>query len=255
MARKKRSELPTVKEADQIHAADRIRRTPTGWAWKCHYCGQFASSETVDGKFVCRSHGGCTPRQRDPVAQQVAHENFRPVPRPPGRPPRTGRWSRRQLLKVDEIFAMYKAQRLDPDATDDDMLYLRAELEQRKRELKELGETLELLANINGQLRTVAESSTGPLEVQELTREVNLLMGKRLSLSRRIEKGHERLIKLAKIRAETRLKNGAANQIGQFMLMIERLTDIFQETLPPDVHAALQARLAKEFEALPNVQA
>ncbi len=61
--------------------------------------------------------------------------------------------------------------------------------------------------------------------------------------------------KLAKIRAETRLKNGAANQIGQFMLMIERLTDIFQETLPPDVHAALQARLAKEFEALPNVQA
>lgn len=237
---------------DLLHSANRLRRTPTGWAWKCHYCGQFASSETLGRKFVCRSHGGNTPRQRDPVAQQVARENCRPVPKPPGRPPRTGRWSRQQLLQVDEIFADYKARRLDPDDTDEDMLYLRAELEQRKREMKELGETFHLLAAINKQLRVVGQSSMNLPEVQNLTQEINMLLAKRVPLSRRIEKGHERLIKLAKVRAETRLRNRAAHQVGQFMLMVERLSDLLEETLPPDVYAALQVRLAKEFEALPK---
>ncbi|GAA5503719.1 hypothetical protein Dxin01_03480 [Deinococcus xinjiangensis] len=36
------------------------------------------------------------------------------------------------------------------------------------------------------------------------------------------------------------------------MLMVERLSDLLEETLPPDVYAALQVRLAKEFEALPK---
>lgn len=258
MARKKRSTLPPITEADLTLSPERIRPTANGWAWKCEYCGQFASSETLAGKYVCRSHGGVTPRQRDPVAHHQAKQNRKPVPRPPGRPPKTGRWSRRDLLRVDEIFQDYKARRLDPDDTNDDLLYLRAMLECQREDLNTFSSTETLLLIVQARLQEYMHSEEAPdLEtvqaLRELLREANTVLAKRLVLSKRVEKGHERIVKLAKIRADTRIKNSAAQQVGAFMLMMERLTTIFEETLPPDLYLALQLRFDKELKDVPRV--
>lgn len=256
MARKKRSSLPPVTEADLRHFPDRIRPTPrgAGWAWKCAHCQQFASSETLSGQYVCRSHGGTTPRQRDPLARQVAKENGRPVPTPPGRPPKTGRWSKRDLLRVDEIFEDYKARKLNPDATDDDMLYLRAMLECQRRDLAAFEEIEGLVVKLREHLQQAV-----PLDQEEaqslrhVLSETQAVLTKRMTLSKRVEKGHERLIKLAKVRADTRLRNRAAEQVGVFMVLVQRMQVIFEETLTPEAHAALQARFARELQDVPNV--
>lgn len=257
MARKKRSHLPAVTAYDLATSPDRVRRTSHGWAWKCAYCGQYASSETLTGKYVCRSHGGVTPRQRDPIAQQIAREHLRPIPRPPGRPLLTGRWSRRSVVEVDRIVEDYKARQLDPDQTDEDMLYLRATLAVHRREhaaLKGLDEVFlgfSTLLQVDGTLGRLPPS-VDLATLQAMIEDAKKLTRLHLRVSQRIEKGHERLIKLAKVRAETRLKNSAADQLAVFTLMVERLDAIFKETLPPETYLTLQLRLAQELRTIPE---
>lgn len=126
MARKNRSLLPKVTAEDLVQRSWQLRRTAHGWAWKCAYCGQFASSETLEGKYVCRSHGGVTARQRDPVAHDAARQKGQRVPRPPGRPLQSGIYSRRARVRVDELVEAYRSRQLDIDCTDEDLLYFRA---------------------------------------------------------------------------------------------------------------------------------
>lgn len=111
MARKKRSQLPQVPARLRARGGSSVRRTPNGgWAWTCHYCGQYASSETLAGRYVCRRHGGVTPRQRDPYLRELAFEATGRRPRPPGRPIVHGLRSRGPTVRVIEYLRSRRAQ-------------------------------------------------------------------------------------------------------------------------------------------------
>ena len=117
MARKKRSLLPSVTEKDRRKSPENIRATPNGgWAWKCHYCGRDACDRSVKGIFLCRCHGGSTPRQRDPVQRQLHQEKTGQKLRTPGRPLMHGRYSRFPKVKVADILAEYYARKVESDA-------------------------------------------------------------------------------------------------------------------------------------------
>lgn len=103
MPRKKSPHLPPVTEQDLIERPEQLRRPPNGgFAWACHYCGRYASSVSSKGRFLCRFHGGTTPRQRDPVVKELARRNGEKVPRPSGRPVKHGLYSR-VTVPIDEI--------------------------------------------------------------------------------------------------------------------------------------------------------
>lgn len=252
MARQRRSLLPPVTEEAVCQRPDAIRRTAHGWAWKCAYCGQFASSETQAGRYVCRSHGGVTARQRSPEARLAAREAGKPDPRPPGRPLETGFYSRKPGVRLDELVVQYQASQLDLDCTDEDMLYLRAYQQERM----ELAPQLMSLSGALERAQLVLEASSRPSgeltgDSAKCLRETRLLMKQVDQMTRRVEEGHERLIHLSKVRAETRVKNHAARQVEAFTLMVERLMIVLQEQLLPADLAALQARVARDLSELP----
>ena len=125
----KRSTLPPVTPQDTETNPERLRLTPNGGhAWKCHYCSAYASSETQEGRYVCRRHGGVTPKQREP---QIPVQNVESgaVARPPGRPLTSGAHSRSPRLTVNELVQEYEEQLGDADATDEHMIYLRGHLD------------------------------------------------------------------------------------------------------------------------------
>lgn len=112
MARTKRSRLPAVTEADRHLTPELVRRTPNGgWAWKCAYCGRYASDRSVRGVLICRCHGGTTPRQHDPVARYLHELNTGKKLNFPGRPMKHGIYSRLPKVKVSVILAEYHERR------------------------------------------------------------------------------------------------------------------------------------------------
>lgn len=258
MARQQRSLLPLVTDTDLHTRPNDLRRTAHGWAWKCAYCGQFASSETQAGKYVCRAHGGVTARQRSPEAYLTAKENGQPVPRPPGRPLRSGFYSRRAHVRIDELVEQYREMQLKLDCTEEDMLYLRAyqqeRMEQRPQWLavSESLRRLQALLDADPEVTAQKASTQEQLGTADLLRESRLLL-RQVSLAvQQIERGHARLIKLSKVRAETRVKNRAAEQLEAFVLMVERLMVVLQAQLSPSDFAALQTRLERDLAELPG---
>ncbi|WP_230283223.1 hypothetical protein [Deinococcus sp. 23YEL01] len=175
-------------------------------------------------------------------------------------------------VNVDELVQRYRESGLDPDATDDDMLYLRAYLDELKALRPDATQAAELLREglgaMSGFLRMVTDEDhpfkTRKMSVQdaleiagELERYRDALTGLRdtlkviVSVTAGIEERHANLITLAKTRAETRLKNSASQQLDAFTVMVERLQVILQETLPSNYAEALQVRFARELNELP----
>ena len=240
-----------------------LRRHAHGWAWKCHHCGQFASSETAAGKYVCRSHGGVTARQRDPEVREAARQAKEAVPRPPGRPLESGWYTRRAQVRVDEIVADYQARQLKADSTDEDMLYLRAylqEMRERRPDLAALEQSLDRLTqtlealNLRDDGQDQQGGGASPNESHDL---LNLMQETRqmwklvTGYTAQLEKRHAQLIRLSKLRAETRLKDSAAQQLDAFTLMLSRLMVVLQEQLSAPDFAALQARMARDLAEVP----
>lgn len=248
MARKKRSLLPPVTDHDITTQAERLRRTAYGWAWKCAYCGQFASSETVKGKFVCRRHGGVTARQRDPEARLQAREAGAPLSRPPGRPIQHGHASRHGRLRIDEIVADYRARQVDADCTDDNMLYLRAYQQERMEVQPSLRRAAEAANQLKERLQNEGVEAADLRDLQNLVKETRLLIQRVSRAQETIENGHARIIRMAKIRAETKVKNSAARQLEVFTVMVKRLVVVLEEQLSPADYQALQARIARDLE-------
>ena len=129
--KRKNTLLPDVTDTDLRERAHRLRRMPRGgWTWKYSQCGQCASSPTPTGEFRCYQHGGTRAKERIPEGRVKTHATGEKPPRSSSRPFKHGFYSHEENLRIAELVAHYQAQRLDPDATDDDMLYLRAYLEE-----------------------------------------------------------------------------------------------------------------------------
>lgn len=113
MGRTKRSDLPPVTLADRRDFPDQVRRTPNGgWAWTCAYCGRYACDQSVGGLYLCRCHGGSTPRQRSLTARYLHQQATGQVLHPPGRPLRHGLYTRRPTVKISDIVAEYRSRKL-----------------------------------------------------------------------------------------------------------------------------------------------
>ncbi|MHA0048629.1 hypothetical protein [Deinococcus sp. PEB2-67] len=280
MARPKRTTLPPVTPEDIVQRPERLRRTANGWAWKCEDCGKFASSESKAGRYLCRDHGGTTPAQRDPVARVKAVEAGKKPPRPPGRPVEHGLYSKSPGVRVDQVVQDYQARGIDPDATEEDMLYLRAHLDVLKEhapdveavvdQVRGLGAACEALlrvtlsdgdawfdrgASFRGRpdmtvqdaLLIIEELKAFDMRVQHLTK----LIGELKLFTSGLEARHTNLIKLAKERADTRLKNKAAKELDVFTMMSKRLLVLLEEVLPRDIFLALRKRYALDFAEIP----
>lgn len=268
MGKDKRTNLPPVTADDVERMPERVRRTANGWAWKCAYCGQFASSETQAGKYVCSRHGGVTEKQRDPVERQRAVDRGEPPPRPPGRPMKTMFYSKAERVRVDEIVEEYRAQGFDPDFNDDNMLYLHAYVEDLKRHSPDINEVMDaltgLLPGIEEWLQQRAQNEGARLSVNQVLDQLgdlqNLLQQVRAAerlysaldkFIKDMEKRHQRIVVLGKTRAETRLKNAAASQLDLFSKFMENLSVILNEQLPSEYMEPLQKRFEKELSEVP----
>jgi hypothetical protein len=266
--RKKNPRLPQVTSADIEGTPDQLIQMPQGgWAWKCAYCKRPASSETAQHKYVCHAHGGMTEKQASPVERAKAVQEDRPVIRPPGRPPVHGLYSKKPTVRVDEIVLDYQARGVDPDSTDEDMLYLRAHLEALKENAPEVGQVMRLLQELVDELANLRED--GWVEDENVSVEALLemtgrlgrfdlyvkhVMGlvKNLSMwTTGIEARHERLIKLSKDRADTRLKNKAAKELDLFSMMANRFLLLLSETLPVEIFRSLHKRVELDLSEIP----
>lgn len=117
MARKKRSSLPAVTDADLLLRPEMVRFTPNGGrAWKCAYCDRFACDQSLKGVFLCRCHGGSTPRQRDPYQQYLHKLSTGEKLRTPGRPLKHGRYSRLPRINLFEFVTEYRQRKAQQDA-------------------------------------------------------------------------------------------------------------------------------------------
>lgn len=247
--------------------------------WRCHYCKRPASTETAAGLKVCRAHGGTTPAQRDPVAQVRAVEQGRKPPRPPGRPLEHGLYSKRDTVRVDQIVQDYQARGVDPDSTEEDMLYLRAHLELLKENAPDAVTIMDEVRALSAAVDTLKHTrlsdgeswfdsgqtiSRQDMKVEDALRilealdrfdeRVRNLTGllKALGLfTAGLEGRHTNLIKLAKDRADTRLKNKAARELDVFTMMTKRLLVLLEEVLPRDIYLALRKRYVLDFAEVP----
>lgn len=277
MARKRVAPFDPPTAADFEKLGDtRVRVGPKGgfmWLCECENCSRVASGLTASGKKVCSRHGGSTANQRSPEAHAKAIAEGRDPPRRPGRPVQHGFYSVVDGYKVDQLVEEYRANRLDPDATDDDMLYLRAYLDELKVMRPDGQEVANMLheavplvaAFLREKTDEHSDFSGRQLSVQEVLSQLQMLdsfnaslaqlretLKLMLALTTGVEERHERLVMLAKVRAETRLKNAAARQLDVFMVMVERLKVINQETLPSNYAEVLNLRYAKELNEVPG---
>ncbi len=83
-------------------------------------------------------------------------------------------------------------------------------------------------------------------------RDVGLLLKQTSTFTAQLEKRHSNVIKMSKIRADTRVKNHAGQQADAFMVMLKRLTVILEEQLSPGDFAAFQKRIAKDLKDIPT---
>ena len=254
----KRSELPPITPEDIQQAPERVRTTPNGGhAWKCHYCGLFASSATQKGLYVCRRHGGVPSRKRDPLKRATMPLKANKSSRPSGRPIIHGKYSKSELASIDEIVADY-AQRHDNILdTQEDLRMLKAyqELLIQTRPnintvhdaLLELSEALEPIAEVfphitdaalQDLLECVERVYEGYVEFQDTTKG--------------IEVRYERLIKAYFIQATTRVKNFPAEQLMHFQNFLHCLLQVYHRHLAPEDWEVLQHRYLKEFTMIPK---
>ena len=109
MARRKRSNLPIVTDYDRLTCPDLLRSTPNGgFAWKCHYCGRYACDLSVAGRYLCRCHGGSTPKQRDLLLSYMELLKTDKEPKRPGRPLKHGRYCRLPGISIKAMLADYQ---------------------------------------------------------------------------------------------------------------------------------------------------
>ena len=205
---------------------------------------------------------------RDRLAVSRAKGEGRTL-RPPGRPFKHGWYSEGEAVGLFELVEAYRAANLNPDATDDDMLHLRARLQRLmslEPDLRALRQQLECTLlqlqawaqpplEVEATSSTVAHIAEGLGRLTELTQAVVGLQSaydRFSSLDAAIEARHERLITLAKVRADTRVKNKAAEQLDVFVLMLERLMLVLKEGLAPEDFLALQRRLVRDLEQVPK---
>ena len=250
----KRSPLPPITPEDIELHPDRLRETPnSGYAWKCHYCNEFASSETQRGFYVCRRHGGVTPKQR------------RNLGRPPGRPMTSGKHSRSRMLSVDEIVEEYRQNLIDADATDEDILYLRGYL---ARAIDERPSEEEVALAIEELIRDTQEfqgALNGPITQEALLRalaeirlyrrtlkHVSSFYQRFIRVTAEIEDRYARFIKLARLRSTISHKNAPADQLAFFAVTVQHCLQVLSDRVPPEKVALLRARLEKDFEELPE---
>lgn len=252
----KRSALPPLTDAVAREHPERIRTTPNGGrAWKCHYCSQFASSTTQRNLFVCRRHGGVTPTQRTGQGK------------PPGRPMTTGEDTRSRLLNVNEIVMGYKQKLVDIDATDEDLLHLRAYLHQSIRQRPSEEEVNGALESLLAAAKIVARITPVPAPLSKdallhVLAEIRLLrktlndtssLYTRFSrINKEIEDRYARFIRLAKLRSAMAHKNEPTHQLTFFMDTVHECLNILAQRLPPDTLTLLRARLDKEFNEIPE---
>lgn len=259
----KRSRLPPVTAEDVEQAPEKVRATPNGGhAWRCHYCGAYASSVTARGLYVCRRHGGSTARQRG-----EAKTDSLDVARPPGRPITTGAGSRGPRLSIDEIVEQYREAKVDIDATDNHMLYLRAHLADALSEresdevieglLRSLAEGSDRLAGFLARQKTVTDVLDVDATVYELSQFAALLRGGARRLKRfmavtaEIERRYERLIRLSTVRAKTKRANAAAHQLEEFAALVPQVLALLEPRLDEGTRLRLVARLRQEFSSVP----
>ena len=219
------------------------------------------------GLYVCRSHGGNTLAQRDPVLHVKAVLENKPTPKPPGGRIKSGLYSTVDKIRVDELVAQYRVSGLDPDKTEDNMLYLHAYIEDVKRaqpdvdraaeSLKEMDEWLNAFRNSHlkgeGGGMTVARAleEMGELEsLKELMQSVSQTYLELMRFTKDMETRHRSLINMAKVRSETRLKNAAAGQLDVFTLMSQNFMTILSEQLPTEVYEALQQRMKRDMSEI-----
>ena len=262
------SNLPTVTEEDIARRPEQLRKTARGgWAWKCSKCGQYASSLTQAG-LRCYQHGGTRKSTRDPMAAVKAQAEGKEPPRPPGRPMKTGWYSEGEMRNVHEIVEEYRASGKDPDSTDEDMLYLRARLQNMQNlgpsaaEIAELlTETLEEMREWRDQKVDAADGRTVDDVLAALGRYQEMIntadrgaraLAKYLSLEGGLDERNSNLVVLAQKRADTRLKNKAGEQLEVFTLMLGRLMQILSEALPPEDFLGLQRRMIRDLDQIPR---
>lgn len=266
MARKRVAPFDPPTPAEAAAHPDQVMRGPKSLMWKCAHCGRPASALTVKGVKVCHAHGGSTAAQRDPEVRAQAEAEGRVPPRPPGRPMVTGTYSRRVGVRVDEVLAEYEARGVNPDATDEDMLYLRAYLDVLKekqpdvhaleRPLEQAAEGLEdlltmILPDEGVTVDTMLDMLERGKEVEDLIRVLSRALKQVTQYTKDIEGRHARLINLSKIRSETRLKDAAARQLDVFTLMTRRFMAILHEQLSSDDYAALMKRVEHDLSEVP----
>ena len=278
MARKRNSLFDPPTEGDYTKLGpSRVRPGPKGgYLWLCETKGcKVAASHlaATSGRKVCHRHGGSTAKQRDPEVHALAVAEGMEPPRAPGRPLKHGFYAVLPGHSVDELVEQYRQSQLDPDVTDDDMLYLRAHLEDLKAMrpdgaaiLEQLQEGLEFVKEFRKSRTDEVSSLSGKalsvsqvLVIEGLYEDLNSnltglkdTMKELTRITAGLEARHERLVMLSKVRAETRLKNVAGQQMEAFKVMTDKFMTILTEMLPSDRMEALQARLVRELEILPG---
>ncbi len=261
-------DLPPVTEHDVAQYPGAVRKMPKGgYAWCCSLCKQVASSSTPKGP-RCYQHGGTRKRSRDRLESSQAKEAGKPL-NPPGRPYTNGWYSRGEQVKVDELVESYRSAQLNPDATDEDMLHLRARLKllyqtgpsalevetQLKTALAELERLNGAFIRGKAEPRTVANvlADLEALTVwADVAAEACKVFKQFLKHDDAIQKRHVQLVKLAQTRAATRVKTSAGEQLEVFTLLLESLLVVLELGLDPDTFSAIQKRLQTELSEVPK---
>lgn len=267
MARKRAAPFDPPTVHDRLSTPERVLSGPKGaLMWKCGHCGRPASALTVSGEKVCYAHGGASAAQRDPEVRAAALIAGEPPPRPPGRPLVTGAYSKRLGVRLDEIVADYRARQVNPDDTDEDMLYLRAHIEimmDKVQDVSALDKPIEDILTMLGEFRTLIIPDEGvsvdtlvdmldrSRDVTQLALSLSTLLGQVRKWSSDLEGRHARVITMGKVRAETRLKDAAARQLDVFTLMVRRFMIVLSDQLSPADHEALQKRIEHELAEIP----
>lgn len=261
MARPRRTTLPPVTSQDIEQRPEMLRKTPHGgWAWKCQHCGRYASSRLRSGRLVCHEHGG--------TRQARALQRF--IDELEAERTKAGFYGQGdgedRATTVERLVAEYKAQGLDPDDTEEDLLYLRAYLAELKT-LLPLVEKLEaqlapILEGYDALLALVPADGDGHsiaqlMQVLPALREIGTTFRAAARLQQRLERfgaslerRHVRLIRLVKLRKETELKQRAVADPIYFKAQLVRLKLILERELPPPAYLALQKRFEKDLLAL-----
>lgn len=286
MPRKKVTNFPAPTPEDLESTPDLVLRGPKGaLMWKCAHCKKPASSRTTEGKYVCKRHGGTSAAQRDPVKREQLRERKQkqeniqaekedrppvtvPAPKGAGRPLKTGFYSKRDGVNVDELVEKYRSEGLNPDATDEDMLYLRAYIEDMKvlgPVVAQVAIKLEVLLELidsflqadvwDGNGLDVAGVLDFMKMLRPLQKEIQstrAFYGKLMHFTEGMEDRHERLINMSRLRADTALKNAAAKDLSTFTVFLRRFLVLAAETIPPNSLLVLQEKIKKELKEVPR---